>query len=305
MKVGYFLSCEEYTPDELVEQAVLAERGGLHGAVDQRPLPPVERRAGPESVRLVGDRCHLAGLLPAGHHRGDLPDRAASTRRSSPRPQRPQPCCSKDGSSSGWGRARRSTSTFSGARGRTPSAAWTCWRRRSRSSGRCGRGKWSPMTARTTPSTRRASTRCRSSHPRSTCRPSGPRRWRSLPGSATGSSPPSPMATRSPSSDASRATRRLPRWRASRWRTPHTAEEGLEHAHRLWANSGRARGAGPGAALTTALRAGLDAGHQGGDRGVGRVRQRRRVSTARRSARTRTLASTRCTSRTWALGGAR
>ena len=31
MKVGYFLSSEEYTPDDLVEQAVLAERAGFSG----------------------------------------------------------------------------------------------------------------------------------------------------------------------------------------------------------------------------------------------------------------------------------
>jgi G6PDH family F420-dependent oxidoreductase len=31
MKVGYFLSCEEYTPSELVEQAVLAEQAGFSG----------------------------------------------------------------------------------------------------------------------------------------------------------------------------------------------------------------------------------------------------------------------------------
>ncbi len=31
MRVGYFLSCEEYGPDELVEQAVLAERAGFRG----------------------------------------------------------------------------------------------------------------------------------------------------------------------------------------------------------------------------------------------------------------------------------
>lgn len=31
MKVGYFLSCEEYSPQELVEQAVLAERAGFTG----------------------------------------------------------------------------------------------------------------------------------------------------------------------------------------------------------------------------------------------------------------------------------
>ena len=31
MEIGYFLSCEEYTPAELVEQAVLAERAGFTG----------------------------------------------------------------------------------------------------------------------------------------------------------------------------------------------------------------------------------------------------------------------------------
>jgi G6PDH family F420-dependent oxidoreductase len=31
VKVGYFLSCEEYSPQELVEQAVLAERAGFAG----------------------------------------------------------------------------------------------------------------------------------------------------------------------------------------------------------------------------------------------------------------------------------
>jgi G6PDH family F420-dependent oxidoreductase len=31
MRVGYFLSCEEYGPDELVEQAVLAEQAGFSG----------------------------------------------------------------------------------------------------------------------------------------------------------------------------------------------------------------------------------------------------------------------------------
>ena len=31
MKVGYFLSCEEFTPHELVEQAVLAEQAGFEG----------------------------------------------------------------------------------------------------------------------------------------------------------------------------------------------------------------------------------------------------------------------------------
>ena len=48
-------------PPSCVEQAAAAEEAGLRGAVDQRPLPPVERRAGPEPVRLVGDRRDLPG----------------------------------------------------------------------------------------------------------------------------------------------------------------------------------------------------------------------------------------------------
>src|SRR3954469_20033945 len=31
MRIGYFLSCEEYTPRELIAQARLAERHGFHG----------------------------------------------------------------------------------------------------------------------------------------------------------------------------------------------------------------------------------------------------------------------------------
>ena len=31
MKIGYFLSCEEYTPHELVRQAQLAEEAGFSG----------------------------------------------------------------------------------------------------------------------------------------------------------------------------------------------------------------------------------------------------------------------------------
>src|SRR3954466_99701 len=31
MRIGYFLSCEEYTPRELLAQARLAERHGFHG----------------------------------------------------------------------------------------------------------------------------------------------------------------------------------------------------------------------------------------------------------------------------------
>ena len=56
MTIGCFLSCEEFGPRELVEQRGRAERRRVHAAVDLRPLPPVERRAGPQPVRVVGDR---------------------------------------------------------------------------------------------------------------------------------------------------------------------------------------------------------------------------------------------------------
>ena len=56
MRIGYFLSSEEYGPRELIEQARARRAGGLRRAVDLRPLPPVERRAGPQPLRLVDDR---------------------------------------------------------------------------------------------------------------------------------------------------------------------------------------------------------------------------------------------------------
>src|SRR3954452_10546020 len=49
--------------------------GGLPLAVDLRPLPPVERRAGPEPLRVVGDRRALGGGVPSDRDGRDLPDR--------------------------------------------------------------------------------------------------------------------------------------------------------------------------------------------------------------------------------------
>ena len=84
MKIGYFLSCEEYSPAELVQQARRRRAGRLRRAVDLRPLPSVERRAGREPVRLVGDRRDLPGLPAAGDHRGHLPDGAGAPGRGGP-----------------------------------------------------------------------------------------------------------------------------------------------------------------------------------------------------------------------------
>ena len=54
--------------------------GRLPRALDLRPLSPVERRAGPQQLRVVGDRRARAGDVAAGDHRGDLPDRAHPSR---------------------------------------------------------------------------------------------------------------------------------------------------------------------------------------------------------------------------------
>src|SRR4051794_35916724 len=47
--------------------------GGVPGAVDLGPLPPVERRAGPEPLRVVRDRRAVTGGLAAHRDGCDLP----------------------------------------------------------------------------------------------------------------------------------------------------------------------------------------------------------------------------------------
>ena len=64
--------------------------GRLRGAVDLRPLPPVERRAGPEPVRLVRDRRAVAGDRRCRSPRRSPARPCGSTRRSSPRPRPPR-----------------------------------------------------------------------------------------------------------------------------------------------------------------------------------------------------------------------
>ena len=65
--------------------------GRLQRPVDLRSLPPVDRRAGPQPVRLVGDRRDRAGDGPAGRHGRDVPDRPHPSRRCSPRRPRRAP----------------------------------------------------------------------------------------------------------------------------------------------------------------------------------------------------------------------
>jgi hypothetical protein len=52
--IGYFLSCEEFEPKELVRQAKMAADAGFERLWVWRPSPSVERRPGSEPVRVVG-----------------------------------------------------------------------------------------------------------------------------------------------------------------------------------------------------------------------------------------------------------
>ena len=142
---------------------------GVRRAVDQRPLPPVDRRPGPVALRVVDDRRDLSGVRPAGHDRGHLPDRAhpPGDRRAGRRHRRR--CCSaRAASRSASAPARPSTSTCSATAGRAPTSGSRCWRRPSRSSAGSGPARSSPTRARTTRSTPRGSTRCPTPRRRST-----------------------------------------------------------------------------------------------------------------------------------------
>ena len=109
-------------------------------AVDLRPLPPVERRAGPEPVRVVGDRrARRRGPGHARDHRGHLPDRPDPPGDHRPggrhvgRPAR--------GPLRARRRQRRGAQRAHPRRraGPRPTCGWRCSRRRSRSCAGSGR----------------------------------------------------------------------------------------------------------------------------------------------------------------------
>jgi luciferase-like monooxygenase len=55
MRIGYFLSCEEYSPRELLDQARLAERHGFHGLwISDHYHPWIEAQGQSTAVMLEG-----------------------------------------------------------------------------------------------------------------------------------------------------------------------------------------------------------------------------------------------------------
>ena len=238
MKVGYFLSCEEYGPDELVEQAVLAEKAGFTrlwisdhyhpwndeqgqspfvwsviGAISQvcslpvttavtcptvRMHPAVVAQAAATSAVMLGGRFVL-GVGSGEALNEHVLGHAVAARRAAA------------GDVGGGRRGDAGPVDRRGGLARGPALHR-----------RHGTDLHAPGAA---PAGLRLGLRAR-------------RRWRWPRGSVTGSSPRSRTVMRWLSSDGSRATTGRRRWLGSRWRMPRRPRRGRDHAHRLWANAG-------------------------------------------------------------------
>ena len=132
MKIGYFLSCEEHPPEELVQQARLAADAGFDGLWISDHFHPWNHEQGQSPfvwsvIGAVAQVCDLpvttAVTCPTVRiHPAIIAQAAATSARLLP------------GSASGWawGPARHSTSTSPAAGGRPPTYGWRCSRRRSR-----------------------------------------------------------------------------------------------------------------------------------------------------------------------------
>ena len=81
MRFGYFLSSEEYSPAELVEQAVAAEKAGFEALWISDHYHPWNDEQGQSPFVWGIDRRDLPGLLAARRPRRSPARRSASTRR--------------------------------------------------------------------------------------------------------------------------------------------------------------------------------------------------------------------------------
>ena len=139
MRIGYFLSCEEYTPAQLVEQAVAAEEAGFEALWISDHFHPWNDEQGqsPFVWGVIGALSQVCDA--AGHHRRHLPDgaHAPGDRRPGGRDRRRAargPVHPRRRLRRGAQRARRSVT-----RGRRPTSGWRCSRRRSSSCASSGR----------------------------------------------------------------------------------------------------------------------------------------------------------------------
>ena len=277
-----------------------AGRGGrLRRAVDQRPLPPLEQRAGSEPVRLGRHRRDLPGLPAARDDGRDRARRCGCTRRSSRRRRPPPPSSSRAGSPSASAPARRSTSTSS-------VTAWPSEDVRLEmleEAVEVMRELWTgEFTYHRGPhyTVENARIYTRPDEPpegvhvgfgREVVRPRGAHRRR-LHHHAAGRRAGSAVAARRPA-----ATSR-PR-RATRSAVADTEDEGVEIAHRLWANAGLPGELSQVLPSPKHFEQASELVTEEMTRRVDRLRQGRRPSTSRRSRRTPRQASTRSTSPTW------
>jgi hypothetical protein len=110
LRIGYFLSSEEYTPAELIEQSGLAEEAGFEGLLGSDPLNPLQwvDAQGQSPLVLVHDRraedqvtrlpVTTAVTAPTHAHPPAIIAQAVSRR---------APCCTWAGSCSASAAARR------------------------------------------------------------------------------------------------------------------------------------------------------------------------------------------------------
>ena len=141
MKIGYFLSSEEFGPAELVRQARLAEERGFHGLWISDHYHPWNDAQGesPFVWSVIGALAQATERLPVTTavtcptvriHPAVIAQAAATSALLLPGPVR----------RSASAAARRSTSTSSATTGPTPTRGSRCSRRRSRSCASCGQG---------------------------------------------------------------------------------------------------------------------------------------------------------------------
>lgn len=127
---GYFLSCEEYTPQEILDQARLAEEAGFEGLWISDHYHPWASTRGesPFVWSMIGAISQVRDLTTAVTcptvriHPAVIAQAAATS----------AVLWGENEFRLASGRARPSTNTFSEARGRPHRCAWRCSRRPSR-----------------------------------------------------------------------------------------------------------------------------------------------------------------------------